>query len=62
MGFSFPAGHIESYFADDCLRSHNVDSIDARKIDTANPYELLVEWKCGRIALGFFFFRGATAS
>src|SRR3954453_8607435 len=53
MGLSFPAGHIEAHFADDSLRCHNVDSINAREINTADAYQFFIECKCGRIALAW---------
>src|SRR4051794_22593912 len=58
MGLSFPPGHIEANFADDCLRRHNVDSIDTGKINTANSYQFCVKCKSGRIALCFLLFPG----
>ena len=34
VGFRWPAGHIDSHFADDCLRCHHVNAIYASKVHT----------------------------
>ena len=41
MRFGVPAGHIPTDFTNDRLGHPDIDAIDARQIDTADPLEFM---------------------
>jgi len=59
-----PAGHVESNFADDGLRDADINAVDARQIDAADPLQFAaqVELRCVTASLPATFGVRRTAS
>lgn len=40
-----PAGHVEADFADECLGHADIDAVDAREVDAADPVQFPAQVK-----------------
>ena len=53
MGLGFPAGHVESYLAQNGLGHHHVDTVDSGQVYSSDALQLAIEIEAGCILGGF---------